>query len=315
MKTILILMALSFGLGPLAFAQNIFEDAKGESSLLLTNTPWAGARLNTGDDAFTLGFNYLNKRGFDGSSKIFKNYRWQYGADAKVNAQDGIGSIVKKGKSSIGYALNFNFGIAGQASFEKPGNTTNDYSLFLRAGYSYDKFKLIDVSAAQLEEIHRYHPYLELHYNKIWVKNTSLTKQQFHFFGVSIGTKRANNIDNLEDGQINTILSSQTSSNVTTVEEGKIGSYQKYATFPLKIDYGYLPWLFRQNQIGFNAYGRTSFNMPDNPVNAGLGVFFANPSNVTSITGGVALQFNDVFDNSPINGKNSVFFYVGYTIK
>jgi hypothetical protein len=109
---------LAIGLGPVTRAQNIFEDSKGESSLLLTNTTWAGARINTGDDAFTLGFNYLNKQGSDGSSRIFKNYRWQYGADAKINAKDGIGNIVKNGKSTIGYALNINFGISGQKDFQ-----------------------------------------------------------------------------------------------------------------------------------------------------------------------------------------------------
>jgi hypothetical protein len=185
----------------------------------------------------------------------------------------------------------------------------------LRGGYSYDNFSLIDAASAKLTEIHRYHPYLELHYNKIWVKNSEGNKQQFHFLGISFGSKLGNNIDALDDGQINTIISSQTLSNVSTIQEGKIGNYEKYTVYPLKIDYGFLPWILKQNQIGFNAYGRTSFNTPDTPVNAGLGIFFANPKQVTSINGGAALQFNDVFKNGPTKEKSSVFFYVGYTIK
>jgi hypothetical protein len=316
MKKTIIFCIIAVLIYSTASAQTIFEDAKGESSIFLSNSPWAGLRINTSDESATLGFNKVKKTGYDvRTTGLLGNFRWLYGTEIKISSDDGIGSIVSKGKSAINYGINLNFGISGHRAY-KTSSTTNDYLLYLKAGYSYDRYKLIDLSSSTLSKTNRYLPFLDLHFNKVWVNNINTTKQLYTFFGASLGVHRGNNIDDLDDGQINTLVAQSAPNSVSTVETGKIGSYLQHTYYPLKADLGFLPYLFDQNVLGFNGYARANFKTPGNPVNTGLGIFFADPKKVTSINGGAAVQFNNIFKaGTATKDKTSVFFYVGYTIK
>jgi hypothetical protein len=297
-------------------SQTLFEDASGETSFELSSDPWLRTKLNTSDKSVSLGFNRFKDIDFGRKKWLLKYRRPVYGLEAKVKVTDGLGNLFTGGHVNPGFGLSGTYGIRGIKGL----GSSNPYSIYVKAALNREQFTMIDTLAFSSSKEKKWLGSINIHFNKLIMKEKNIypagittATQSFHFFGATFGYKASNNLDGLVDGEAGIIKNVDTTGIIST-KSGKWGKYKGMDTYPLKIDYGYLPNIMQSNLIGFNGYFRTKFNAPKTPINLGIGIFFTQKDAPTKVLGGLAWEFKDVFHQKEDIKNSTVFFYVGYTI-
>jgi len=320
MRQLLFILASTIPIG--GFCQQLFQDASGKTNLFFSRDPYGWITYNTSDKSGSVGYTRNRADGYDHDGDKVK-YNYLYGGDIKVNVKDGLGSLVSGGSFRPGITLSGN---AGVFSDNYPG-IGNYMSLYLRPSLSYTQYNYIATSAAVIDKIKKVEAGLLLNFNLqfnldkktpgIGVGHDPL-KRHYLFAGVQSGYTHANNYSDLDDVQLSTIINTAGNATVYKTETAKSGSYVGYNVIPLNIDVGITPRIFQHNYFGFNSYLRTNFLKSKNSTNAGVGIYLADEKKPSNIAGGLAWQFNDVFDVLKKAGgtfeRSSLFFYVGYTI-
>jgi hypothetical protein len=304
--------------------QALFEDASGETSLYLAQKQWIRAYVNTGDKSATIGFNTYDFIKTDsatiGGRKHFIYRSFLSGISVKAKVSDGLGTIFSGSKFNSGLGLSGIIGIQGIASAESD-EKANNYSLFFRGGINYEKFTYIDTLTFSASTKKKLLAFVNLHGNKLWKFNYKKHPSRKHYIilGGSVGLKHGNNFEDLLDGSAS-VIKSKDSLAIISSTDGKLGNYKGFATCPINIDFGYIPSILGKNVVGFNGYLREKLGAPNtgktgkNPFNLGYGLFFSKKEAITSVIGGIAWQFNDVFVKNDKLKQSTIFFYVGYTI-
>jgi hypothetical protein len=297
-----------------AYSQVLFEDASGESSIFLSDTKWSWIRINSGDESFTMGYNY--QRGAAGHDYIGLSANRFIGADVKIKSNDGIGKVLSGGKLNPGINFTTSFGLIGDP-VSKKNHFHQYFSAYIRAGISYNSLTYIDTALLKTTDVNKVGFNVTLHFNRVYTHKHG-AGQGFLFIGGSAGVKLLNNYDALDDGIIVTTVKSTNAAQLTTTEEGKIGAYDDNMVVPVKLDIGYLPRIAKSNRFGVNAYFRSDFFKPSNGYNLGFGTFLTTGDNIRAVVGGIAWQFNDISNvqNSTESAvkRSTLFFYAGYTI-
>lgn len=312
---LLLLTALSLS----TKAQTVFEDASGES-VLIKNADlkdWFNIRINTASESFTL--SYIGTRNLkDGqvknSTTEMISRRSMLGFDLKLKVKDGIGNVYKQGKLNTGISAALIWGIQKENYDTKTPIYTRPRSFYLKAGLSYDKYAMLDTLNYSKTELKKLQPFASLNKNWFYTSKTSNDHPVYSLAGISFGYKVTNNTEDLDDGIGSTLLGSAPNYSVGKQDAGKLGDYQTYHSFPLRLDYGILPRLFGKNILGINAFARAGINEPKTPINLGTGVFFSKDNEPTNVVGGFGWQFNNVVHKS-LMSNSSVFVYIGYTIQ
>ncbi|WP_316762355.1 hypothetical protein [Pedobacter aquatilis] len=143
--------------------------------------------------------------------------------------------------------------------------------------------------------------------------------ESYVFLGLAMGYERKNNFSDLDDVEINTCqFGSPGIATASVSQTGKLGTYEAFNTMPIKADIAYVPNMFKQKSIGFNAYYRTALFKPNVTQNIGFGIFKSKDNEPASVLGGIAWQFNDVANTllKPDNiiQRSSLFLYIGYSL-
>lgn len=304
-------------------AQNLFQDASGQSNIFIVKDPFGWIRFNSSDQSVSLGYNHLRSAGYD-----FKlnNANWTFfeGGDLKVNSKSGIANIFKGDQLNAGLAISGNFGI----NTYNLANKGNYQSIYLRGGLNYDNLSYIYNSnnTAIIAKTNSLTGRLLFNWNYQFnltrIKTGGVkpdTTETYLFLGFSSGFSRLNNYNDLNDITARTLKFGNTSgTEATTIVTGKNGQYKVYSAVPLNVDVGYTPRIFKTNTIGFNSYFRTNFFKTQNTADAGVGIYISKKDIPSNIIGGLAWQFNDIGNElqkpGSLTERSSVFFYVGYTI-
>jgi hypothetical protein len=306
-------------------AQQLFQDASGETKIFLGTERYGWLFYNTSDKSASIGYNQIGFKstGYDWKSKEADLI---VGGDLKINTKDGLGNVYSKGKVNTGFTLSGNLGFF-QDNFLKSGNYLNVY---LRPQISYKQYSYVDtvVLDYKLNKENKVEGSVLLNINiqlnrigsrikdGIMIKDPK--KRNYVFFSFQTGFKQINNYSDLDDGEIITVKSISGAKSIQTTETGKFGNYKRSNTMPLNLDLAFTPRIFKTNYIGFNFYFRTNLFKDANSSNVGFGTYLADPKKPSKISGGIGWQFNDVSDklkkNNSIFQRSSAFFYVGYSI-
>ena len=311
-KLILILLLINAIVD--AKAQAVFENGSGDAIILRNDTlkSFFNFRANTASESFVLsyiGTSNLKDYIVDPTKRVFRTL--MIGGDLKFKVKDGLGSVYKDKKLNTGISLAFIIGVQKETYDTKTPMPTTPRSIYFKAGFSYDKYTMLDTLAATQLDHKKMEPFLTAHYNKFYSWQTANKKDFYGLFGFSFGYKKTNNTESLDDGVGFNTISTIGTYLVGEQTDGKLGDFSQYDSFPLSLDFGIIPKMFDKNMIGFNFYGRAKFNQPKTPVNLGTGIFFAKDNEPTNVIGGIGWQVNNV-GNKP---NSSVFVYIGYTIK
>jgi hypothetical protein len=326
MKTIILMVSLIILIGGNCFGQQLFQDASGKSKYFFANNPYGWLTYNTSDKSASLGYVHNSSRpvGYDHNKEKSK-YNYIYGGDLKVNVKDGLGNIISGGNFKPGITLAGTFGAFSDVFLNK-----GDYiNLFVRPTISFTEYDYIPKNTNKLikDKLFEYGFLFNFNFQfneeKVISKKdgknvTDPNKRHYYFVGLQTGINQINNYNDLDDVTLTTVLYSDTSGSVLSSKAAKSGSLIRNTAMPLNIDLGVTPRIFNHNYFGFNTYFRSNLFVSKSPTNVGLGIYLADEKKPSNIAGGIAWQFNDVFDVLKKAGstfeRSSLFLYVGYSI-
>lgn len=310
--------------------QQIFQDAGGKANIFLGGASNGWLTFNSSDKSGSIGYNRNRNDGYD-FNKLKANLI--YGGDVKIGIKNGTGSVVSDGSFKPAITLSGNIGLFADNLFKlaptepSPQRGTTIYgSFYLRPSFTFAQYAYVDTTLAGIPKMDKVSKKeagilvnLNFQINKSRIVN-GVSRDHYFFIGLQSGYTRTNNYNDLDDVTITTNSITAGNTTISKSETGKFGQYQKYDVIPLNFDFGVTPRMFKHNFFGFNTYFRSNFNKPKNDCKAGVGIYLADEKKPSSITGGFAWQFNDIFNalqknNKSTFEKSSIFFYVGYTIK
>ncbi|MCA1618064.1 MAG: hypothetical protein LC795_01870 [Acidobacteria bacterium] len=114
--------------------------------------------------------------------------------------------------------------------------------------------------------------------------------------GISLGVKRANNIDDLKstdvEDQIFTSSSETTQRSAFAKQTVLRGDYKEYIAVPLNTDVVWYPGRFR-SRIAFDFFTRSNLGSTDRKFVPGAGVFLTKEGKPTKVVGGISLAYDD----------------------
>lgn len=315
-------------------AQGMLKDADGESSILLPTKENNGIDLkfSSATTKFSLAFS-RNKtairdlRNRD-TAHINSYKKLLLAGSVDISAKEGIGELFKGKKATGEIGASFSVGYKNmhvrQIGKYTPGHPAVisgakiTHNLYGTIDASYSKLKVLDLSTDTLNfiinEPNLFNAQFLVHYN---CDLRTRDDKALIFFGISVGYAYKNNSDDLDDIQIDTILAVRQGKSAISSKTYKNGPLNKYHTIPLNIDIGISPSIKETNILGFNAYFRSEL-LPKPTMNAGLGIYFSKRDAPSEVVGGLAYQFNDLTNDGDSKEKifkrNTLFFYIGYTI-
>lgn len=320
-KTLIIICLISFSVN----SQTLFEDESGDSSFYINQGPKGWIKFNSSSSSVTLGYNRNREVGYDFETESFTmNYLLSLNSTAVV--EKGVGSVFSKEDIAPGVGGELHFGLISRDYFDKDRTDENKFtnsiaSLFFKIGMDNKKLTTIDTLNISKTSKNKWLFDFSLNLNlKINNPRTVDGKKfvNYHFIGTSIGRKKISNLETLGDVQLQTISGSSETSQVVKVDKGKAGQLDLATASYLYIDYGFMPTLFGDNQIGFNGYYRGNYGGFKTVNNLGFGVFFSKKDVPEGILGGVAFQLNDINNNlekeENLLQRSTIFFYVGYNL-
>lgn len=311
--------------------QQIFQDGSGKANIFLAKSSNGYITFNSSDKSGSIGYNQIRR---DGS--LYKKIRANmiYGGDLKIGIKNGLGALLNDGSFKPSITLNGNVGLYTRDLFRlapvaaAPLKGTIIFgSIYLRPSFAYSQYSYIDTLVGGIPKMNKVNKKesgvllnINVQINNSKTDAAGLVRNNYIFIGLQSGFARTNNYNDLDEVSINTTVISAGNVSTTKSETGKFGQYKKYDVIPLNFDIGVTPRMFKHNYFGFNGYFRSNFLKPKNDCKAGIGIYLADEKHPSSITGGFAWQFNDIFNALQKNDKttfekSSIFFYVGYSIR
>lgn len=242
----LLLNILVLFLATSATAQQIFEDASGESSLYIADSNFGYVRLNTSSSSATLGYNNFTTNGYN----LFDALYWVYGGDVSVSVKDKVGQLFKDDKVQPDVSLNGNVGLAS----DKISGLL--LSAFVRGEFGNKNFDMLefDPDTAMVAKKNRWARKITFNINAFHQYGDDDDHPNFLSFGLSYGRGKKYNYSDLDDGEILATQQGLPYGSVVGVKKGKLGALGATESNPFRIDLGILPTLFKQNKVGFNTY-------------------------------------------------------------
>jgi hypothetical protein len=279
-------------------AQTAFEDASGDSSILIKD---AGgfARINVTDKAVRIGY-VLDIS----NSKLF------YGFEVSGKLSGNVASLFNSATPSPEAKFRAIFGRKFLLS-EKPrgeptkGKLTDDWLTF-QIGYARARYKLFDENAAFANQVRKqnFDGYSAIvSYNALF-----RNKRGPILLGISAGVERRNNIEDLDEIDVNDQVAASSSGTTqrTVVAQQKAfsGLYEETTAIPIKSDIVWFPKRF-ESQIAFNFFTRSNLGQGHRVVEPGVGLFFTKgKAGPTKVLGGISVSIRD--------GKGKVGLIAGF---
>ena len=270
----------------ISHAQTAFEDASGDSSILMKD---AGgfARVNVSDTSVRIG--YL----FDlSNSDIF------YGFEVSGKLSGKFASLFAANKPSPEGRFRFNVGRRFLLS-DKPhgeptrGKLTDDWLTF-QVGYRRARYKLFIEENAFESQVRKqnFDGYSAvLAYNALFKNSHGPI-----LLGVSGGVERRNNVDDLDEIEINdqfASVSSGTTQRTAVARQNVLsGTYKEMTAVPINTDVVWFPRQF-ESRIGLDFFTRSSVGQGNRGFEPGLGLFFTKDKSPTRVLGGISFSVKD----------------------
>ena len=248
-------LLLLSGISQSAFGQtSLFQDAKGELSIILANQSLLS--INSGDAS--VGFSYA-------LFQSTKNTYW--GFSIKLKAEEGVSYVLKSGRISLNGSLGL---LHGWRNSSRKGIIDDFY---ISGNISSSKFKLFDEPGSFENQIIDERS-IGISMKTGWNRMSSTTflsggneNTTTTIFGLSLGAGRTNNLDSLDKVSISDYSSiNDEESGKSRLIQGKSTSafspYAKYADrlgfIQLNADYAIIPGIFR-NRVLLIIFSRGRF--------------------------------------------------------
>lgn len=281
----------------MAFAQTAFEDAGGNSSILIKDTG-GFAKVNVSDASVRVGYLFdLSNRstyyGFEVSGKLAGDF-----ASIFHSNQPAPGA---RFRASIGRRWIFSEKPSGDPT---KGRLTDDWLTF-QVGYARSRFKVLseDSNFANQIRTQNFDGYsMTVAYNALF-KNTRGPL----LFGTSLGVERKSNIDDLDEVEVVDEVfadsSGTTRRSVVSRQQAFRGTYKETTAIPVYTDLVWFPRQF-ESRIGINFFTRSNIGQVTKRFEPGVGLFFTLPGAPTRVIGGISVSVRD--------GKAAVGLVAGF---
>ena len=282
-------------------AQPFFEDASGNSSILL---PVGGiVRLNTADNSLKLGYYYQR------SDKDIV-----FGMDASGKSYGGFATLWSDEKLSTAAQLNFNVGYKNvTTSDDSPGRY--DF-LSVRIGLGASKYLMIDPGMGYAQQVYyeTFKPFsVGVAYNYLLNGNM--------IFGLYGSYEKTTNIGALPRFNVKETIGLGMEIDNTTYRTFEseytawVGNLKRVNQFSLYLDYVYIPD-FLEGRLALSCYSRSAFNSAQKRTNGGFGLYLNQKDNPLKIVGGIIYEFEDLLDDgdsgTSLGERGSLGLVVGY---
>lgn len=338
LRNISVLMVLS-SLQNLVYSQNIISDVGGGGSLFLnpgfkeTKKGLAENGRRIQDSSFNLGIVKfttaekkleLNYYSYFSPEKLENDFF--IGVSGSGEVKNSIASLFSTGNVAPGADANLRLGFQlwkNERNWKsvdhlndpdvlqnKFNNTRPASDLWFIAsgvynGSSFKHFRPDSVFSRQVEKIG--FTGAELHaglnyWNARVLKSTLLV-------GTTIGIKRTNNFDDLdesvqEDTRIITDTVTQTTRKVVSKQTVYSGEYKETTVYPFSVDLYFVP--HGLENLAFLLYGRTDISETEKPkTKIGFGIFFLQNQNAFNPFGGLTVDYADAFNVDPSDDSKS----------
>ncbi len=276
--------------------QTIFEDREGESAIFL---PYGGVtRINTGNASFKLSY-------------IFRvtNRPFFYGFNFSGKATNGIRSVIENGDISPG--CNFDL-IFGFQELLRDSDILDGW-LIVKVGYEADRFKLFNPDTNFNNQITS-----ETFTSAIFSLSFNLKIGGNKLSAISIGYKKGNNFDELEETTISnvTTIRDSATNTVRTIkneETARLGQLKEKDSLPIKLDFFWFP--ANQPRIGFHHFWRTRITDDKTTNGFGTGVYLLKKKDPLNAIAGLVIElkdFSNLNQGKELKGNISVSFIGGY---
>lgn len=279
------------------FGQTAFEDASGNSSIVLKDQG-GFARVNISDTSAKLAylFDMSNKSvyyGFEVSGKLNNDFASLFGS--------GAPSPEARFSALVGKRFIFSKKPEGTPT---EGNLTDDWLTF-RVGYKRARYKILSEDNAFADQVRKQNFdgfSTLLSYNALFKNSNGPI-----LFGASFGAERRNNIEDLDEVEVNdevfTSSSGSTQRSVVASQKAFTGVYKESTAIPIYTDLVWFPKKF-ESRIAFNAFTRSNVGQGDKSFEPGIGLFFTKEGSPTKVLGGISISARD--------GKARVGLVAGY---
>jgi len=327
MKTntyILLILFLQFIItSPSIWAQNLLEDSNGETTIFLNQDPYGLLRFNSSSSSVSIGYNRTREVGsdFDGDANLM------WGTDLKAKVKDSKGTLISGNQINPGLEFNFLIG-RHRLNYDSNLDRLNGINaFFIRAGIRYDQFETIDTISSSLFSLDKKKilslnmlAHLNWQFRNVSGTGDETRTNYIQFLGVAFGYKDHNDFEDLTKASILTTFQSNSTQTLVKEEEGRIGPINEFGRFVFNADYGFIPRIMDEWSIGLNLFFRGEFfgEVDYNVWNSGLGFFFVEEGSPSSVQGGIACHFKDMFNGKESDKdffeRSTIYFYVGYNI-
>ena len=287
---------------PFALGQtSLFQDAKGESSIILADKSLIS--INTGDAS--IGFSYAHFQ-----SKISK----YWGFNIELKTEEGISYVLKNETLSLNSKIGFLYG-RRNTSRNRIG-ITDDY--YLSSDISLSAFKLFDDQKSydkQIIEESSLGFSAKMGWNRVSSSkflskdNTEMTTT---IFGISLGAGLTNNLDKLNKVSISnySLIKDEESSKSRLIQGTSITAFSPYPKYDgklgfiqLNIDYAIIPNLFA-NRMLLIVFSRNRFSTREKAKwNPGIGVFLTKDGAPLEGVCGIQFQITDLLNSERSDKK------------
>lgn len=300
MKRFCFMVLLCLG-ASLASAQPFFEDAGGNSSILL---PVGGiVRLNTADNSLKLGYYYQRSD----KDLIF-------GMDASGKSYGGLAALWSDDQLSTAAQVNFNVGYKNvSTSDEQPDRY--DY-LSVRIGLGASKYLMINPENDYSQQVYyeTFNPFsMGVAYNYLLNGNM--------IFGLYGSYDKTTNIGALPQLTVKETTGLGMNSGNTTYRTSEAeyrawaGELERVNQFSLYLDYVYMPD-FLEGRLALSCFSRSAFNPLQKRTNGGFGLYLNQKDNPLKIVGGIIYELEDLLDEgdsgSSLGERGTLGLVVGY---
>jgi hypothetical protein len=280
-----------------SFGQTAFEDASGNSSIVLKDQG-GFARVNVSDSSVKLAylFDMSNRSvyyGFEVSGKLSNDFAGLFSS--------GTPTPEARFSALVGKRFIFSQKPTGNPT---EGALTDDW-ITLRTGYRRARYKILSEDSVFADQVRKknFDGFSTLlSYNALFRNSNGPI-----LFGASTGAERRNNIDDLDEVEVNdqvfTSSDGSTQRSVIASQKAFTGVYKESTAIPIYTDLVWFPKQF-ESRIGLNAFTRSNVGKGNKNFEPGIGLFFTQEGSPTRVLGGISISARD--------GKARVGLVAGY---
>ena len=270
---------------PTVYAQRVFEDAGGDSSIYINEGGFA--RINVTDSAVKTGFI------FDVTNKPYF-----FGVELSGKLSGKFASLFESGKPSPEGQIRLTLGRKNLFSTRPKGvlsssNLTSDWLTF-NIGYRRASYRLLAEDEAFANQVRKqkFDGFSAIvAYNALFK-----SKRGPVLLGISGGAERRNNIDDLDEVEVNdqvfTSADGTTQRSVVSSQKAFRGAFKRAIAVPINTDLIFFPKKF-ESTLGLSFFTRSNVGEGDKEIEPGVGVFFTKKGAPTKVIGGLSFSLRD----------------------